>query len=134
MALSKNDALVLELVRGGGYWRLNLETLELVHRSYHQAYNVDLESCTTSEAILDWTMQVAAKAWISDAAIGTLVRAINVLLKPQQTVCSGSMNGDNGKSITREEVAGLVKARVRSAQSSTAEEDAWWERWVAECA
>lgn len=55
----------------------------------HCFYEIDLERCTTSAAVLDWIMQIARKSpeYIDDATLGALVRELDLRLDPQRTLC-----------------------------------------------
>lgn len=57
-------------------------------------YEVDLERCDSGAAILDWVLQVAAKAWASEEDIGYLIRALESTVGPglQGLVCPGGVN------------------------------------------
>src|SRR5437773_9989984 len=78
-------------------------------------YEVDPERMLSSEAMLDWIMQVGTKRedWISDADIGALVRWLGVVIGPQQTLCGFGMCGSRGRTLT--------KAAIRQALDSMAE-------------
>lgn len=67
-------------------------------------YEVDLERMRTSAEALDWIFQVAGKAWASDKAIAGLIFAIEGLLHPQESLCSGG----GSKSMTE----GEIRARI----------------------
>lgn len=51
-------------------------------------YEIDLQCCQTSAAMLDWIMQVANKIWATDSVIADLVRALNRIIEPQAKLCS----------------------------------------------
>ena len=52
-------------------------------------YEVDLEDCRKGSAqCLDWIFQVVNKTWATPQIIFDLIISINVLVKPQQTLCS----------------------------------------------
>ncbi len=61
-------------------------------------YEIDLEDCTTSAAVLDWLCQVACKNW-GPPALGHLVEAFNDTLRPQSSLCSCCLTGGRGKRI-----------------------------------
>ncbi|MGW9541957.1 hypothetical protein ACWHA6_36340 [Streptomyces anthocyanicus] len=67
-------------------------------------YEVDLERMRTSAEALDWIFQVAGKAWASDKVIAGLIFAIEGLLHPQESLCSGG----GSKSMTE----GEIRARI----------------------
>jgi hypothetical protein len=72
-----------------GRWRFNPDVLclELYDEHDNVEYQVDLERCTTSAATLDWICQVKLKSWADDEVIAGLVRGLDDLLHPQQTLC-----------------------------------------------
>jgi hypothetical protein len=107
-----------------GSWQLDRErlVLDLHDDAGHWLYEIDLERCATAAAVLDWIMQVAGKAWTTDAITGALVRALDDLLDPQTRLCRMAMNGERG-----EDVAELVRANEIDSR-------AWrvaWERTAA---
>jgi hypothetical protein len=94
--------------RGWGPWRLRAEVLSLVAidpRSGGEHYEVDLERSLTSAETLDWICQVARKGWADDETLAGLVRAIDDVLKPQDTLCSFGKS----KEISADQVASLVE-------------------------
>jgi hypothetical protein len=111
-------------------WRVNTKTWEL--RYYNELgrmwYSVDLEKCKSSEAMLDYIMQVAAKEWATDRIIGGLVRALYLLVDPQATLCSGGMVGVKGKrlrkpvEVLRSNLADALKYGVTEDEPDTDED------------
>lgn len=72
--------------RDWGPWRLDTRTWVLYPvRPYR--YEVDLEECLTSAAVLDRVMQIAGKAWADDELIAGLIRALDDVLSPQANLC-----------------------------------------------
>jgi hypothetical protein len=72
-------------------WVLDQERLVLdLYRDGRHNYEVDLETCTTAAHVLDWIMQVAGKSErvVSDEHLGQLVRQLDRVLAPQETLCS----------------------------------------------
>lgn len=55
-------------------------------------YWIDLDHCRTSSEVLDWIMQVQHKVFATPEVVGQLVRALDTLLRPQETLCSSGMN------------------------------------------
>jgi hypothetical protein len=55
----------------------------------YSGYEVDLERCTTSAAVLDWIFQIETHGY----DVENFVSAIADLLNPQQTLCSGCLFG-----------------------------------------
>lgn len=66
-------------------WRYKPQTCTL---EWNQHYEIDLERCRTAAQVLDWIMQVAGKAWVTDKCLAGLVHALDELLHPQETMCS----------------------------------------------
>ena len=88
-------------------WIFDKECLTLTLRWEDKEYEVNLERCTTSAKTLDWIMQVASKASITNHAVGLFVRELERLLDPQATMCS---MGENKKPINVKKVnAGNTK-------------------------
>ncbi len=73
-----------------GGWSLDRERLCLVWQDEdgREVYEVDLEQCRTSAAMLDWIMQIAGKLWATDTVLAGLVHAFDHFLDPQGTLCS----------------------------------------------
>ena len=68
------------------------------HGSQIASYEVDIESCNSSAAILDWIAQLAEKRNYSDAEIGQLVRTMNTVLRFQWHFCGwGCDHNESGK-------------------------------------
>lgn len=80
-----------------GPWRVNrrLRVITLPIRGIF--YEIDLDRCKTCAQVMDWIFQVAGKTWADPDIIGWLVRALDEVLRPQETMCS------NGKERTRGE-------------------------------
>ncbi len=51
------------------------------------AYEVDLERCTTSAEVLARIAHVAAKGWVSNEILGSLVRALDEVLRFRTNLC-----------------------------------------------
>ena len=96
--------------RWGG-WKLQGRTYELTYQPFADApayaYPVDLERFTTSAEVLDMIIQMAEKTWATDEVLAGLVRAINDLLRPQATICSGGRN----KTLPPDRIRTLVNQR-----------------------
>lgn len=103
-----------------GRWRYDQRrrVLDLYDKKLHQ-YEVDLDTCTTSAAVLDWIMQIAGKTWADAELLGDLVAAFNDLLHPQSTLCGF---GEEHGPIKPAEVlthACLVDSRIADKRSAT---------------
>lgn len=75
-----------------GPWRLNVDALTLVDVGKGSwRYEVDLERCQTPAELLDWIFQVNTKIWSEkdDGVLAGLIRAVDDVIKPQATLCSG---------------------------------------------
>ena len=83
-----------------GRWHFNRERLELCLAPGEQSeYPIDLETCTTSEAVLDWIAQVANRNLVTHEDVGQLVRALDELLGLQDALCGGAIDGRAGRTI-----------------------------------
>ena len=69
-----------------GPWRYDATLLTLTHEG--AAYEIDLETCTSSARVLDWIFQVTAKRWCTAHDAHLLLLALDALLSPQATLCS----------------------------------------------
>jgi hypothetical protein len=98
-----------------GPWFLDtdLKTLN-AEVSPHFVYEVDLDRCLSSAALLDWIFQVAEKTWADEAVITGLIRATGDILNPQGTLCSGTggSGSGTGKQISPADIARLVQSTV----------------------
>ncbi len=65
----------------------------LVHRE--TGYDVDLDLCESSAAVLDWLFQVLGKSWCTGKTIRDLMIHLRVRVDPQATLCS--WGGERGK-------------------------------------
>jgi hypothetical protein len=83
-----------------------------------------LERCATAAAVLDWIMQVAGKAWTTDAITGALVRALDDLLDPQTRLCRMAMNGEHGRPVGLANAAELFATHDRACREISADLDA----------
>ena len=68
-----------------GDWRLDMAAFTLDYLP--SDYWINLSDCTDSASVLDWIVQLSEKTWMSDAALGQLVRALDDLFHLQGTVC-----------------------------------------------
>lgn len=73
-----------------GNWKFVHSTLVLEYR--HGRYYIDLEDCTTSAKTMDWIFQVSKKTWMTPQDRSDLLEALEYLLNPQGTLCSGGQN------------------------------------------
>jgi hypothetical protein len=58
--------------------------------------------------VLDTTMQVAGKGWVTNACLAGLVRALDDILHPQSTLCSCGTN----KRLTETQIRAWVRGRA----------------------
>ena len=72
-------------------WKLDPErlTLQLVDHQGALQYAIDLEKCTTPGELLASIARASGKLFLSERAVGTLVRALDELLGIEFTYCSG---------------------------------------------
>lgn len=81
-----------------GKWEFDAESLVLKDRENgRNEYEVDLESITSSAAMLECIFQVDIKTWLSREDIGNLIEALDNLLDPRVNLCSshkGSVHRD----------------------------------------
>jgi hypothetical protein len=82
-----NDELRAQPTLQWGMWRYNRNRRTLFYG--RGEYEVDLDRCRTSGEVLDWIIQLNQKSWTTPEDIGHLVEALDVLLHPQFTLCSG---------------------------------------------
>lgn len=74
---------------GWNGWRLKRRYLEYPAYGRGRSYSIDMERFTSSAQVLNMIMQVTNKLWADDACVAGLVRALNDILDPQATLCSG---------------------------------------------
>lgn len=67
-------------------------------------YDIDLHTCIDSANVLDWIIQISLKTWATDSCLAGLVRAMNLYLRPQQTLCGWGI----GKTITEAQIDNLI--------------------------
>lgn len=79
-------------------WRFDRTILTLTG----YGYEVDLEQMTTSAGMLDWIFQVAKKGWCTPDCLYGLIEALQELLDPQATLCSGG--GEHGPIHPKSEI------------------------------
>jgi hypothetical protein len=73
-----------------GHWQFN-KGLLVLKLTEHPWYEVDLERCTTSAAVLDWIIQVSLKPWATDSILAELVHKLEEYLQPQQNLCGSAI-------------------------------------------
>src|ERR1700733_1480634 len=61
----------------------------LVHR--RTRYEVDLDLCGTSSAVLDWIFQIFRKTWCTEKTLRDLLLHLQDRINPQATLCGGAM-------------------------------------------
>ena len=73
-----------------GRWHLNraLNTLDFHDDLRGKAYEIDLDTMTTSASCLDWIFQVAFKTWMTAQDRSDLLEAIRDTVHPQANLCS----------------------------------------------
>lgn len=75
-------------------WKLDPErlTLQLVDHQGAIQYEIDLEPCTTAGELLASIARASGKLFLSDRAVGALVRALDELLAIEFTYGSGPLD------------------------------------------
>jgi hypothetical protein len=96
-----------------GPWILmSNETLQL-YLEGSWTYEIDLQGCRSSAALLDFVCQIAGKAWATPDVVGHMVIALNQTLLPQAFLCSGcSYTTHLGYTIAPDQVSNLVERRI----------------------
>jgi hypothetical protein len=74
--------------RDFGGWRLHRRSGCLVLHRSPDDYDIPLDRCRTSAAVLDWIFQIAEKSWATPRIIAGLIHALDYYLYPQATLCS----------------------------------------------
>jgi hypothetical protein len=64
------------------------KVIEYFDDSGHNIYEVDLNTMTSSAAVLEWIVQLRHQAWASSADIGELVLLLDERLDLQRNFCS----------------------------------------------
>lgn len=71
------------------HWRWNPKHLSLDYCREGIEYYVPVTDLRTSADTLDWIMQLCEKVWLPREDLGAFVYAVNELVRPQMTLCSG---------------------------------------------
>lgn len=101
-----------------GIWQYDAKTLVLFTREPYR-YEIDLEACMSSAEVLDWIFQLAGKTWMNAEQLGNLIYALDDIIDPQATLCSGGRN-KLFKDISKYLRANLKTAKAQSAKTATA--------------
>jgi hypothetical protein len=110
-------AMAVPLPSDWGPWRLDVgDSPQLVHGLGGGEYCISLGSCTSSAEVLDWISQVAEKKWADNATTGALVAALDDILRPQATLCSGGQPQTTTKAEIDERARAVQAQRVRGFQ------------------
>lgn len=67
-------------------WRYEKERQVLIHEGRY--YEIDLDRCQSSAAILDWIFQINGKTWTTPETMKDLLDLIEEVLNPQAYFCS----------------------------------------------
>lgn len=90
--LPDENAINEYLAKKGNIWRLKLSNATLWFEEKtdddYVWYEIDLDRCSTSAQVLDWIAQVEGKMWATDRILAGLVRALDLVLSLQPTLCS----------------------------------------------
>lgn len=92
-----------------GPWELDPTDPVLIYNdpNNHYEYWIDLRTCTSSAAVLDWICQIIGKNWGDNATLAGLVRAFDDVLHPQAHLCSMGQS----TTLTPVEISNLVSQR-----------------------
>jgi len=74
-----------------GNWTFERRNLTLNHK---HGYSIDLESCKNPAQVLDWIMQVRAKAWTDSRDVTELLDALDEILGVQANVCRNGRDAE----------------------------------------
>jgi hypothetical protein len=123
-----DDSDSLELIRGSDIepetrrlrpfawrpWQLDAKylTLQYVTDTGRVLYEVDLDRCLTSAAVLDWIAQVRHKVWADDRVIAGLVHALDDVLHLQSNLCGCGMDGGPDHALDGRRIRQLVAQAV----------------------
>jgi hypothetical protein len=109
-----------------GPWLLDPEYLTLQWADEGNCmYEVDLERCLTSAAVLDWIAQVCQKLWADDYVVAGLVHALDDVLHLQSTLCGCGMDGGPSHALDGRRVRDLVAQAVDAGAPQT-DGLPWW--------
>jgi len=97
-----------------GNWEYHHENYTLQYVDEGQwIYEIDLDRCTTSAALLDWIMQIQQKTWANPVDLRDLLKAIDDLLYPQANYCPLATKGNRmGRTVN---VQRILNRRYRKA-------------------
>ncbi len=68
-------------------WQYDPDALTLTHRK--SKYEIDLEDINSAAEMLDMIVQISQKLWAGADTVAELVWAFDIILHPQETLCSG---------------------------------------------
>lgn len=109
-----------------GKWTFDRSLNVLFNREPYR-YEIDLDECTSAEAILDWIFQVANKAWADAETVRDLLTAIETLLEPQRTFCGGAKAKREPQSLALRRALAALRA-INMPEALTAEDKALMRR------
>ena len=119
MDLLKAEENTKEEIRKGrwGNWRFDpknylLHITKKTDAGTDWNYEIDLLSCDTSPAVLDWLGQLNQKKWITAEDLGYLVKAFDRLLSLQSSFCSAKE--EHGKPGKAKEVLDALMKYIQS--------------------
>jgi hypothetical protein len=85
--------------RQWGEWRFDVERLCIVFDGKAGGYEIDLEKINQSSAMLDWIFQIQTKVWATARVTKDLLNALDDIVRPQSSLCSGACHGGPTKVI-----------------------------------
>lgn len=97
--------------RDWGPWRLDPGACVL-DAPFPYCYEVDLEGCLTSAAVLNRIAQVAGKTWADAEVIAGLVHALNDVLHPQANLCSWGISSKISPAKARDLIRSAAQLRA----------------------
>ena len=114
------SALDEEDARQWGGWRLQTSNWVLIYEETRNQrrvpiYEIDLERCTTSAALLDWIFQINGKGW-GPKAMADLIDAFDDIFYPQKNLCSACNYGGIGKQI---DATAYLRARYKKRRGAS---------------
>jgi len=118
-----------------GLWRFDRRLRTLSYAAADDStiqYEIDLECCQTSAAVLDWIMQVANKAWATDSVIADLVRALNRIIEPQAKLCSFAGGCSDSLALGKRLTPAQLTRWIDSYDARAAADEAMDREWVSE--
>ena len=90
------------LRRQWGHWQFKPATSCLVYEHGVTWYEIDLETCNSSAAILDWIFQLQQKTWMTAHDMRDLLTALQDILHPQANYVHSGSRTPTGRQLARD--------------------------------